>query len=135
MSSNQIITSTHNLPEFRYLELCDTANWVDLFISSGDKDVLTIQGPARLVNRIETKVKHSTLIISVEGSLLDKIKDALTTSLTRKKITYHLSVRQLEGIDLCGLIRLDTSGLKSKPPIINHLNPMDIRGKIPVPRI
>lgn len=135
MSSNQIVTSTINLPEFRFLELCDSANWVDLFISSGDKDVLTIQGPARLVNRIETKVKQSTLIISVEGSLLDKIKDALTTSLTRKKITYHLSVRQLEGIDLCGLIRLDTSGLNSKPPIINHLNPMDIRAKIPVPRI
>ena len=135
MPSNQIISSTHNLPEFRYLELCDSANWVDLFISSGEKEVLTIQGPARLINRIDTTVNDDTLVISVRGSLLDKINDALTTSLTRKKISYHLSVRQLEGIDLCGLIRLDTSGLKSKPPMINHLNPMDIRVKIPVPRI
>jgi hypothetical protein len=135
MLSNQNITSTHNLPEFRYLELCDSANWVDLVISSGEKEMLTIQGPEKLVNRIETRVNDGTLIISVKGSLVDKIKDALTTSLTRKKITYHLSVRQLEGMDLCGLIRLDTNGLKSKSPIINHLNPMDIRVKIPVPRI
>lgn len=135
MLSNQNITSTHNLPEFRYLELCDSANWVDLVISSGEKEMLTIQGPEKLVNRIETRVNDGTLIISVKGSLVDKIKDALTTSLTRKKITYHLSVRQLEGMDLCGLIRLDTNGLKSKPPIIHHLNPMDIRVKMPVPRI
>ena len=135
MPSNQIITSTQNLPEIRYLELCDSSNWVDLFISSGEKEVLTIKGPAKLVNRIETKVKHGTLVIAVKGNLLDKIRDALTTSLTRKKITYHLSVRQLAGIDLCGMIRLDTSGLKSKPPIVNHLNPMDMRLKIPVPRI
>ena len=133
MSNNKRIAETRNLESIRYLDLCDSANWVDLFISSGEQEQLTITGPANLVGRIRTRVEDNTLIIRLGGTLVDKIQDTLTTSLSRKKITYHLMVKQLEGIELCGLIRLDTSELKSRNPVIRHLNPwaIPIRGPIP----
>jgi hypothetical protein len=133
MSKNQIITSTRNLQEFRYLDLCDSANWVNLVITSGEVEKLTITGPAKLVSRIGTKVENETLIIRLGGTLVDKIRDALTTSMNRKKITYHLTVRQLEGIELCGLIRLDTSGLESGKPVIKRLNPWAVPVRVPMP--
>lgn len=133
MSTYQTTIETRNLPGFRYLELCDSANWVDLVIRSGEKEELTIQGPEVMVARIKTKVENDTLIISLRGSLFDKIRDALTTSLTRKKITYQLTVRKLEGVELCGLIRLDTSGLESGKPIIRQVNPWVIPMRFPMP--
>jgi hypothetical protein len=133
MSNYERITEIRNLEAFRYLDLCDSANWVDLIICSGEQEQLTITGPENLVARIRTNLEDDTLIIRLEGTLVDKIRDALTTSLSRKKITYHLTIKQLEGIELCGLIRLDTSGLKSGNPVIRHLNPwaIPIRGPIP----
>ncbi len=123
MSINQTVTRGRDLQEFRRLELCDPANWVDLVIESGETESLTITGPAQMVSRIETKVKKNTLTISLGGNLLDKIIDSLTTSLTRKKITYHLIVRQLDVIDLCGLIRVDTRGLETTKPLIRRIGP------------
>jgi len=133
MSTNQIISTSRNLPEFSFLDLCDSTNWVELNIASGKREKITITAPANLVARIRTKVQNDTLIIRLGGTLIDKIRDSLTTSLSRKKITYHLTVKQLEGIELCGMIHLDTSGLKSKNPVIRHLNPwaIPIRGPIP----
>lgn len=133
MSTDKIITSTRNLPAFKNLDLCDSTNWADLIISSGDQEELVISGPAGIVSRIQTRVENETLIIRLGGSLLDKVQDALTTSLTRKKITYHLTVSQLESIELCGLIRLDTSGLESGKPFIRQLNPWAIPVRISPP--
>jgi hypothetical protein len=133
MSTYQMTTDTRNLPDFRYLYLCDSANWVDLVITSGEREELTIKGPTSLVARVRTSVEHDTLIISLGGSLWDKIRDAMTTSLTRKKITYLLTVSQLEGIELCGLIRLDTSELDSEKPVIRQVNPWVIPMRFPVP--
>ena len=127
------ITETRKLEPIRYLDLCDPVNWVDLVISSGEQEELTITGPANLVVRIRTKVENDTLIIRLGGNMVDKIRDALTTSLSRKRIIFHLTVKQMEGIELSGLIRLDTSGLKSGNPVIRHLNPWAIpmQGLIP----
>jgi hypothetical protein len=104
-----------------------------LVITSGGPERLTITGPAKLVSRVQTNVVKDTLYITLGGSLLDKIRDSVTTSLTRKKITYHLTIRQLEGIELCGLIHLDTSGLESGKPVIKYFNPLNIPVKVPIP--
>jgi len=132
MSNYEQITEIRNLETFRYLDLCDSANWIDLIICSGEQDQLTITGPENLVTRIRTKLEDDTLIIRLEGTLIDKIRDALTTSLSRKKIIYHLTVKQLEGIELCGLIRLDTSELKSGNPVIRQFNPWTIPMRGPI---
>lgn len=123
MSTNQTVTRSRDLQEFRRLELCDPANWVDLVIESGETENLTITGPAKIVSRIKTRVKNNILTISLDGNFLDKIRDSLTTSLTRKRIAYHLTVRQLDEIDLCGLIRVDTCGLEIRKPTIRRIGP------------
>lgn len=133
MSTYQTVTTIRNLQEFRFLELCDPANWVDLIITSGDKESLTITGPAKIASRIKTKVEQDTLVISLGGGLIDKILDALTTSLTRSKVTYHLTVRRLDEIDLCGLIRVDTAGIETAKPIIRRLAPPPIPMRTPLP--
>ncbi|MFL7892674.1 MAG: DUF2807 domain-containing protein, partial [Anaerolineales bacterium] len=63
MSTNQIISTSRNLPEFSFLDLCDSTNWVELNIASGKREKITITAPANLVARIRTKVKNDTLII------------------------------------------------------------------------
>ncbi len=123
MSTNQIITLSRDLQEFRYLELCDPANWIDLVIESGETENLTITGPAKMVSRIKTRVRNNTLAISLAGNFPDKIRDSLTTSLTRQMITYRLTVRKLDEIYLCGLIRVDTCGLETRKPIIRRIEP------------
>ena len=133
MSTYQTVTTTRDLEEFRFLELCDSANFVDLVITSGGKESITITGPAKIVSRIETKVKQDTLVISLGGGLIDKILDALTTSLTRSKVSYHLTVRRLDEIDLCGLIRVDTSGIETAKPIIRRLGPPPFPMRTPLP--
>ena len=133
MSTVQTVTTTRNLREFRFLELCDPTNWVDLIITSGGKESITITGPAKIVSRIETKVEQDTLVISLGGGLIDKILDALTTSLTRSKVTYQLTVRRLDEIDLCGLIRVDIAGIETAKPIIRRLGPPPFPMRTPIP--
>lgn len=123
MSTNQTVARSRDLQEFRRLKLCDPANWVDLVIESGETENLTITGPAKMVSRIKTRVKNNTLAISLGGNFLDRIRDSLTTSLTRKRIAYHLTVRQLDLIELCGLIRVDTRELETRKPIIRRIGP------------
>jgi hypothetical protein len=123
LSAKQIVTLSRELQEFNRLELCDPANWVELVITSGDKESLTIQAPAELIPRIKTQVRHGTLVINLGGTILEKILDALTTSLTRQKVTYHLTVCRLDEIFLCGLISLDTQELENNRPVIRRLGP------------
>lgn len=123
MPEQSTVTSLRNLQEFNRLEVCDTANWVNLVINPGEKESLTIQGPAKLIPRIRTQVRDGTLVITLGGTILDKILDALTTSLTRKKITYSLTVRQLDEIFLCGLISLDIQNPENNRPTIRRLGP------------
>lgn len=123
MSAGQTVTTIRNLQDFNRLEVWDPANWVELVITSGEKESLTIQGPAEIVSRIKTGVKDGTLVITLGGTILDKIKDALTTSLTRKKVTYHLTVRQLDEVSLRGLISVDTSCLETSKPDIRRMAP------------
>jgi hypothetical protein len=133
MSKYQTVTTTRDLEEFRFLELCDSANFVDLVITSGGKESLTITGPAKMVSRIETEVNQDTLVISLGGGLIAKILDALTTSLSRRKVIYELTVRQLDAVDLCGLIRVDTRGIETAKPIIRRIGPPAIPVRISIP--
>ena len=86
-------TVTREFGGFERLELRDRTNWVDLIIEPGEGEALVIEGPLEILTRIKTEVQAGTLKIALGGNLVQKVQGALTTSLSRKKVRYHLTAR------------------------------------------
>ena len=121
-SEHEIVA--RKLEPFDKIVLHDTANWVDLVIREGEQEALTIHAPQDTLARIRARVKDSTLRIVLGGTWMDKIDDALTTSLTRKHIRYELTVRRLKELKVRGLVRIDTRGLGQQQPAIKRGEPI-----------
>ena len=77
----------------------------ELEIRQGDCDALVIEAccPA-LLSRIKSQVRDGELRIWIAGSWTELLKDALTTSLTRERIRYTLTVRQLTALEFNGIV-------------------------------
>lgn len=86
----------------------------ELIITQGEQEALTVHGPADIVPRIETEVRQGTLVISMGGGLLEKLGDALTTSLTRPHIRYELAVKSLASLEVCAMASIRADSLKSE---------------------
>lgn len=71
-----------------------------LVIRQEDRESLTIQAPAEILARIQTRVAQDRLTISMEGDWPARIRDALTTSLTRPRIHYELCVKRLSHLEI-----------------------------------
>jgi hypothetical protein len=83
----------------------------ELVITRGERESLTVQGPPDIVPRIETEVRQETLVIGLSGGWLEKLGDALTTSLTRPRIRYALTVRNLSSLEVCAMASVRASNL------------------------
>ena len=113
---------TRKVSGFRRLEVRATANWVNLIVEPGEPELLRIEGPPGYIARAESEVRGETLIVSLTGTLSDKIRDALTTSLTRKTVTYHLIAKNLVEIEVTGLVRVNLDAYRdNRPVVINRL--------------
>ena len=75
----------------------------ELFIDQSEDESLTIEATPRVLERIETTVDGGLLSIDLAGGIGDRIRDALTTSLTRPHVVIRLSLRQLRGLDIAAL--------------------------------
>jgi hypothetical protein len=71
-----------------------------LVIRQGDRESLTIQAPAEILARIQTRVAQDRLTISLEGDWPARIRDALTTNLTRPRIHYELCLKRLSHLEI-----------------------------------
>lgn len=108
----------------RRLELHETVNWVDLVVEPGEPEQLTIEGPPAYVARVKSAVRGDTLQVSLAGRLSDRVKNALTTSLTRKTVTYHLTAKNLVEIEAVGLIRVNLDAYGDVRPVIKDRLPL-----------
>ncbi|MHA1221345.1 MAG: GIN domain-containing protein, partial [Candidatus Heimdallarchaeota archaeon] len=95
---------------------------------------LIIEAPAVMLERIETEVQDKRLLISAGGGILKKIGDTFRTSFTRKKIKYHLTVKELIGIEINGLIKAEVNTINSNYFILKFkgvgsikINHIDVR--------
>ena len=75
----------------------------ELFIEQSEDETLTIETSPRVLERIETIVEAGLLSIDLAGGLGDRVRDALTTSLTRPHVVIRLSLSQLRGLDIAAL--------------------------------
>jgi hypothetical protein len=113
---------------FKRLVVRDTANWVEVVVREGDQEKLELSGPEAMLRRMQWWVKDETLFVILEGSLWDKIKDALTTSLTRKTVRIAVEAIELEAIDVFGMVQVDTSAITGDPPKIRLRGPAALWG-------
>jgi hypothetical protein len=124
-------TVTREFGGFERLELRDRTNWVDLIIEPGEREALVIEGPPEILTRIKTEVQAGTLKIALGGNLFQKVQDALTTSLSRKKVRYHLTAKRLTEVKVFGMVNVDVSAFGKERPTVKYAGP--VPPNIPVP--
>lgn len=113
MTTNEVISEKRDVKNFSKVVLKEHHEG-ELYITFGRHEGLTIEAPADIMKRIETSVSEDILIIKTTGTVLEKIGDALKTSISRKVIKYHLTVRQLQSLDITGLIKAEVEPIRTK---------------------
>ncbi|NHK30258.1 MAG: DUF2807 domain-containing protein [Asgard group archaeon] len=113
MSSNEIISEKREVRNFNKVVLKEHHEG-ELYITFGKHESLTIEAPADILKRIESSVDQDTLTIKTTGTVLEKIGDALKTSISRKIIKYHLTAKQLNSLDVNGLIKAEIEPIITK---------------------
>ena len=98
---DRVVLSVHNMMN-------------QLHITQGEHESLTIEARPEVLAKIATTVRGRELAIRLDGSLLDKLGFALTTSLTRAVVRYHLVVRDLACLELTGLVNASAAKLRAE---------------------
>jgi hypothetical protein len=80
-------------------------------ITQGEQESLTIEGRPDILSKITTVVRGRALFIRFDGNWIDKLGFALSTSLTRSTVRYTLTVKDLAGLDLTGLVHAQLAEL------------------------
>jgi hypothetical protein len=99
----------------------------ELIITQGSHEALTIEGPADLVPRLVAEVRHGTLVLGTGGDWLEKLSDALTTSLTRPHVRYRLAVRELTGIEVSAMAQVRASAIQAGKLVLKFSGLGDLR--------
>jgi hypothetical protein len=81
----------------------------EVVIKQGQHEALTIEARPDVFAKIKAEVRNGQLVIQMGGSWSDKISAALATSLSRLRIKYVVTVKNLTGLDVSGLahVRVD----------------------------
>jgi hypothetical protein len=113
MTVNQFVAESREVGKFErvILRVYNVANKVQ--ITQGEHESLTIKARPEILSKITTAVTGGELVIRMDESLMDKLSFALSTSLTRPTVRYHLTVRNLAYLDLVGLVHADASVLRT----------------------
>jgi hypothetical protein len=83
----------------------------EITIVQGEEEGLTIEAPPEILRRICSHVHQGRLRIELEGSLSEKISDALSTSLSWPRIKYHLAVKELHELEVYAIATVEASRL------------------------
>lgn len=118
MNTAKSFSQSRDVADFQHVTL-KVQHTNELFITQGDSESLTIESTPKIIDRIETSVENGTLRIFEGGGLGDRLRDAITTSLSRPHIVYHLNVRQLRSLEVLAtafvnIPRLETENFSLK---------------------
>lgn len=72
----------------------------ELVVQRGQRQSLTIEAEPELFDKLEAEVRDGRLDIHTAGGWADKIKSALSTSLTRPHVKYIVTTPRLSGLDI-----------------------------------
>ena len=113
MNTSGSITETRMVSGFNRVFL-RAQHTNELIITQGKREGLTVEGPPSIVPRLVTEVRHGTLVIGTGGDWLERLSDALTTSLTRPHIRYELTVKNLASLEVCAMASVHADSLKAE---------------------
>ncbi|MBP1705455.1 MAG: hypothetical protein H6Q36_1194 [Chloroflexi bacterium] len=116
-------TRTLDLVRFERIELRDPANWVDLIVDPGAAERITVHGPRDLVDRVRIDVRRDSLHIGLAGTVTERVRDALTTSLNRRHLTYRIQARRVLEVRVRGLVRVSVTAFGADAPVVTRLVP------------
>jgi hypothetical protein len=109
MNTTDRITQSIEVGSFDRIALQVSNVENEVVIEQGQQESLTIEACPDVFAKIKAEVRNGELVIQLSGSWSDKISAALATSLTRPRIKYVVTVKNLTGLDITGLahVRLD----------------------------
>ncbi|HEX5828872.1 MAG TPA: hypothetical protein VFY23_15215 [Candidatus Limnocylindrales bacterium] len=116
-------TRRQPLYPFTQIELRDPVNRVDLVAEPADHEAVSMTGPEEMLDRVRLAVSGETLFITLTGSLADHVRDALTTSLTRRRLTYRVVTRRLVEVRVRGLVHVSVDAFGDDAPEVRSLGP------------
>jgi len=111
------------LQPFHHLKLRDPVHQVKLVIRPAQTYEVAIWASETARGRIRCTVRDGILVISLTGNLLQRIQDALTTSLTRETIRLEVSAPELRSIDVLGWVAVDTHACGPHQPRVMRGGP------------
>jgi hypothetical protein len=114
MSTNLVVSQIRMVRDFDRVVL-KAQHENELILTQGDREALTVYAPADILPRIESDVRQGRLVIGTGGGWLEKLGDALTTSLTRPRIRYELTVRKLASLEVYAMASVYAATLKTGP--------------------
>ena len=110
MSTGNLVTESREVSNFDRVVLRE---YGELAITQGERESLTVEADQDILPRIKTEVRDGRLVIGIGGGWLDKLGDALATSLTGKRINYSLTVKKLTGLEIHGAGRVSASNIET----------------------
>lgn len=120
-------TETRDVHDFEKVSLRVQNIQNDLVIQQGERESLVIEANPDLLSRVKTVVRDGELSIWIVGSWSDLIKEALSTSLTRQRIQYTLTVRVLNALDVAGIAHVESAGLATDRLALRFTGPGSVR--------
>jgi hypothetical protein len=114
MSTTDRVTKSIEVGNFDQIRLQVNNVENEVEIKQGQLESLAIEANPDLLSRIKTAVLNGQLNIQMGGSWSDKIRAALATSLGRPRIRYVVTVRNLTGLDLFGLVHARVDNVETE---------------------
>jgi len=112
MDTTNTLTKTYQVANYHHVVL-HAQHENHLRIIQGDREALTIQAPADVLLRTKAQVRNGVLDISLGGDWKERLRDALTTSLTRPEISYTLMVEKLKALEIYAMAVVKAESLKT----------------------
>jgi hypothetical protein len=82
-----------------------------LDIRQGDQELLIVETDEDTMSKIYTEVQDGELILRIGRGFLERLGVGLQTSLTRPRLRYHLTVKELSGLTVAGFGRVEIGDL------------------------
>lgn len=130
MNTDNRSTQAREVSAFDHLSLEVVNVENDLVIRQGSRHSLSLEGPADVLDRIETVNQDGHLRIRLRGRWTDRIRDALRTSLTRPRVRYIATVQDLAGLQISGQAHVDVFNIHTDRLAVRFsgIGDMDIMG-------
>ena len=113
MGTSEVVSESRAVSGFDQISL-RAQHYNELIITQGDQESLTIEAPKDVLKRIETSVSQGRLMISLGGSFQDRVRDAVSTSLTRPTIKYRVTLKRLTRLEIFSMGRFGIGRLQTE---------------------